>query len=99
MLAEGRGNVGEAVNNYEQTLSFDQRSIGAAIGLNNLAWLCANKGKGNTDCEVVMPDSALSLLVSASGIRGIFKKAINISASRSNHILSSLLISAFVLLA
>jgi tetratricopeptide (TPR) repeat protein len=49
MLEEGRGNVDEAVNNYEQMLSFDQRSIGAAIGLNNLAWLYADKGKGNLD--------------------------------------------------
>src|SRR5205085_5888430 len=29
MLEEGRGNIDEAVNNYEQMLSFDQRSIGA----------------------------------------------------------------------
>ncbi len=49
MLEEGRGNIDEAVNNYEQMLSFDQRSIGAAIGLNNLAWLYADKGKGNLD--------------------------------------------------
>jgi tetratricopeptide (TPR) repeat protein len=49
MLEEGRGNIDEAVNNYEQMLSYDQRSIGAAIALNNLAWLYADKGKGNLD--------------------------------------------------
>lgn len=49
MLEEGRGNFDEAVRNYERMLSFDQRSLGAAIALNNLAWLYADKGKGNLD--------------------------------------------------
>jgi tetratricopeptide (TPR) repeat protein len=49
MLEEGRGNFDAAVQHYERMLSFDQRSLGAAIALNNLAWLYADKGKGNLD--------------------------------------------------
>jgi tetratricopeptide (TPR) repeat protein len=30
-------------------LSYDKRSFGAAIALNNLAWLYADQGKGNLD--------------------------------------------------
>src|SRR5262245_17364884 len=49
MIEEGRGNFDEAVINYERMLSYDKRSFGAAIALNNLAWLYADQGKGNLD--------------------------------------------------
>lgn len=66
MLEEGRGNVDEAVNNYEQMLSYDQRSIGAAIALNNLAWLYADKGKGNLDKATDHARSAITIAPEAS---------------------------------
>ncbi|HMV48549.1 MAG TPA: tetratricopeptide repeat protein [Blastocatellia bacterium] len=66
MLEEGRGNVDEAVNNYEQMLSFDQRSIGAAIALNNLAWLYADKGKGNLDKATAHARSAITITPEAN---------------------------------
>ncbi len=66
MLEEGRGNIDEAVNNYEQMLSFDQRSIGAAIALNNLAWLYADKGKGNLDKATAHARSAITITPEAN---------------------------------
>jgi tetratricopeptide (TPR) repeat protein len=66
MLEEGRGNMDEAVNNYEQMLSFDQRSIGAAIALNNLAWLYADKGKGNLDKATAHARSAITITPEAN---------------------------------
>lgn len=66
MLEEGRGNFDEAVNNYEQTLSFDQRSVGAAIAFNNLAWLYADKSKGNLDKATSHARSAISIAPEAS---------------------------------
>lgn len=66
MLEEARGNVDAAVENYEQMLSFDKRSIGAAIALNNLAWLYADKGKGNLDKATDHARSAITIAPQAS---------------------------------
>jgi tetratricopeptide (TPR) repeat protein len=66
MLEEGRGNFDAAVTNYEQMLSYDKRSIGAAIGLNNLAWIYADKGKGNLDKATDHARSAISIAPQAS---------------------------------
>lgn len=66
MLEEARGNVDEAVANYEQMLSFDKRSIGAAIALNNLAWLYADKGKGNLDKATDHARSAITIAPQAN---------------------------------
>jgi tetratricopeptide (TPR) repeat protein len=66
MLEEGRGNFDAAVTNYEQMLSYDKRSIGAAIGLNNLAWIYADKGKGNLDKATDHARSAITIAPEAS---------------------------------
>ncbi|MEK7829953.1 MAG: tetratricopeptide repeat protein, partial [Acidobacteriota bacterium] len=66
MLEEARGNVDGAVNNYEQMLSYDKRSIGAAIALNNLAWLYADKGKGNLDKATDHARSAITIAPQAN---------------------------------
>jgi tetratricopeptide (TPR) repeat protein len=61
MLEEGRGNFEEASRNYEQTLSYDKRSVGAAIAFNNLAWLYADKGLGNLDKATDYARSAINI--------------------------------------
>jgi tetratricopeptide (TPR) repeat protein len=66
MLEEARGNIDGAVNNYEQMLSYDKRSIGAAIALNNLAWLYADKGKGNLDKATDHARSAITIAPQAN---------------------------------
>lgn len=66
MLEEGRGNYDDAVRHYEQMLSFDQRSLGAAIALNNLAWLYADKGKGNLDKATDHARNAIGIAPEAS---------------------------------
>jgi tetratricopeptide (TPR) repeat protein len=66
MLEESRGNIDGAVNNYEQMLSYDKRSIGAAIALNNLAWLYADKGKGNLDKATDHARSAITIAPQAN---------------------------------
>ncbi|MFN0108736.1 MAG: tetratricopeptide repeat protein [Blastocatellia bacterium] len=66
MLEEARGNIDGAVNNYEQMLSYDKRSIGAAIALNNLAWLYADKGKGNLDKATDHARSAITIAPEAN---------------------------------
>jgi tetratricopeptide (TPR) repeat protein len=49
LLEEERGRYSEAINHYEKTLGFDNRSLAAAIAYNNLAWLYADKNLGNLD--------------------------------------------------
>lgn len=66
MLEEGRGNFDAAVTNYEQMLSYDKRSIGAAIALNNLAWIYADKGKGNLDKATDYARSAITIAPQAN---------------------------------
>lgn len=66
MLEEGRGNFDAAVTNYEQMLSYDKRSIGAAIALNNLAWIYADKGKGNLDKATDYARSAITIAPEAN---------------------------------
>ncbi len=66
MLEEGRGNFDEAVKNYEQMLSYEKRSVGAAIALNNLAWLYADKDKGNLDKATDFARSAIIIAPEAS---------------------------------
>lgn len=66
MLEEGRGNFDEAIKNYEQMLSYEKRSVGAAIALNNIAWLYADKGKGNLDKATDFSRSAITIIPEAS---------------------------------
>ena len=49
MVDEEKGRYDEAVKNYEKAIGYDNRSTVASIALNNLAWLIADKGKGNLD--------------------------------------------------
>lgn len=66
MLEEGRGNFQVAAQNYEQMLSFDKRSMGAAIAMNNLAWLIADKGIGNLDKATDHARNAINVSPEAS---------------------------------
>ncbi len=66
MLEEGRGNFQVAAQNYEQMLSFDKRSMGAAIAMNNLAWLYADKGLGNLDKATDHARNAINISPEAS---------------------------------
>jgi tetratricopeptide (TPR) repeat protein len=66
MLEEGRGNGDEAARNYEQMLSYDKRSVGAAIAFNNLAWLYADKGLGNLDKATEYARSAINITPEAA---------------------------------
>jgi tetratricopeptide (TPR) repeat protein len=66
MLEESRGNFDEAVKNYEQMLSYEKRSIGAAIAMNNLAWLYVDKDKGNLDKATDFARSAIIIAPEAS---------------------------------
>ncbi len=61
MLEESRGNFDEAARNFEQMLSYDNRSVGAAIAFNNLAWLYADKGLGNLDKATDYARSAINI--------------------------------------
>ncbi|MFN0088506.1 MAG: tetratricopeptide repeat protein [Blastocatellia bacterium] len=66
ILEEGRGNIDEAARNYEQMLSYDKRSMGAAICMNNLAWLYADKGIGNLDKATDHARNAINVSPEAS---------------------------------
>jgi tetratricopeptide (TPR) repeat protein len=66
MLEDGRGRYDEAVKSYEKALSFDTRSVSAAIAYNNLAWLYADKGKGNLDKAVDYAQKAIAIAPEAS---------------------------------
>ena len=49
MTEEERGRYEEAIKNYERSIALDARSTVASIAFNNLAWVIADKGKGNLD--------------------------------------------------
>jgi tetratricopeptide (TPR) repeat protein len=66
LLEEGRGNFDEAARNYEQMLSYDKRSVGAAIAMNNLAWIYADKGSGNLDKATDHARNAINITPEAS---------------------------------
>lgn len=66
LLEEERGRYSEALNHYERTLSFDSRSLGAAIAYNNLAWLYADKNLGNLDKATDNAQRAITIAPEAS---------------------------------
>jgi tetratricopeptide (TPR) repeat protein len=66
LLEDSRRNYDEAIKNYEQMLSYDKRSVGAAIAYNNLAWLYADKDKGNLDKATDFARSAITIAPEAS---------------------------------
>lgn len=49
MTEEERGRYEEAIKNYERSIALDARTSVASIAFNNLAWVMADKGKGNLD--------------------------------------------------
>lgn len=49
MTEEERGRYDEAIKNYERSIALDARTSVASIAFNNLAWVIADKGKGNLD--------------------------------------------------
>lgn len=61
LLEESRGGLDAAAKNYERMLSYDPRSVAAAIALNNLAWLYAEHGKGNLDQAVDYARRAIAI--------------------------------------
>ncbi len=66
ILEEGRGNIDEAARNYETMLGFDKRSMGAAIAMNNLAWLYADRNIGNLDKATEFARNAINVSPEAS---------------------------------
>lgn len=62
LLEDGRGDHRRAVESYENVLAFEKRSSTAAIALNNLAWLFAEKGLGNLDQAVDYARRAIAIL-------------------------------------
>jgi tetratricopeptide (TPR) repeat protein len=65
-LEEERGRYAEAIKHYESSLSFDHRSLAAAIAYNNLAWLFADKDLGNLDKATDHAQRALAISPEAS---------------------------------
>lgn len=49
MTEEEQGRFDEAIKNYERSIALDSRTSVASIAFNNLAWVMADKGKGNLD--------------------------------------------------
>ncbi len=67
MLEEGRGKFEDAAKNYDQSLSYDKRSVGSAIAYNNHAWLMAERLKGgNLDKAADFARSAIAITPEAS---------------------------------
>jgi tetratricopeptide (TPR) repeat protein len=66
LLEESRGRYNEAVTNYQRALSFDNRSLAAAIAYNNLAWLYADRNLGNIDQAAEHAQRAVAIAQEAS---------------------------------
>lgn len=66
MLEEARERYDEAAKSYEKSLAFDTRSASAAIAYNNLAWLYADRGKGNLDKAVDYGRNAITITPEAA---------------------------------
>jgi tetratricopeptide (TPR) repeat protein len=66
LLEEERGRYGEAIRHYESSLSFDNRSLAAAITYNNLAWLYADKNLGNFDQATDYAQRAIAIAPEAN---------------------------------
>ena len=67
LLEEGRGRFDEAARSYDQSLSYDKRSVGSAIAYNNLAWLMTERLKGgNLDKAADYARNAIAITPEAS---------------------------------
>lgn len=67
MLEDGRGRFDEAARAYEMSLSYDKKTVGAAIAFNNLAWLMVERLKGgNFDKASDYARSAIEITPEAS---------------------------------
>jgi len=65
LLEDGRGAHRQALEHYEKVLAYDRRSVGAAIAMNNIAWLYVEKGLGNPDQAVDYARRAIAILPEA----------------------------------
>ncbi len=65
LIEDGRGDHRRALENYEKVLGYDKRSVGAAIAMNNIAWLYAEKEMGNLDQAVDYARRAIAILPEA----------------------------------
>lgn len=61
MMQEEKGQFDEALKDYEKSIGYDARTPVASIALNNLAWLMADKGKGNLDKATEHARNAIQL--------------------------------------
>lgn len=66
MLEAERERYDEAMKHYEKSLGYDSRSVASAIAMNNLAWIMADKGKGDLNKAVDLAQRAIELLPAAS---------------------------------
>jgi len=66
MLEEARERYDDAVKSYEKSFAYDTRSASAAIAYNNLAWLYADRGKGNLDKAVDYGRNAITITPEAA---------------------------------
>ena len=66
MMEEERGRYDDAIKNYERSVGLDSRTAVASIALNNLAWVMADKGKGNLDKAAEHARKAIQLTPSVA---------------------------------
>lgn len=66
MVQEEQGQYDEAIKNYERSIGLDSRTAVASIALNNLAWVMADKGKGNLDKAAEHARKAIQLAPSVA---------------------------------
>ncbi|MBS1807153.1 MAG: tetratricopeptide repeat protein [Acidobacteria bacterium] len=82
MMEEERGRYDEAIKNYERSVGLDARTAVASIALNNLAWIMADKGKGNLDKAAEHARKAIQLAPSVASYYDtlgyvLYKKGLN----------------------
>ena len=67
LLEDGQGRYEDAAKSYEMSLSYDRKTVGAAIAYNNLAWLLVEHIKGGSqDKAVDYARSAITITPEAS---------------------------------
>lgn len=66
MTEEEQQRYDEAIKNYERSIALDARTPVASIAFNNLAWVMADKGKGNLDKAAEHARKAIQLAPSVA---------------------------------
>ena len=61
MMEEERGRYDEAIKNYQRSIALDGRTSVASISYNNVAWVMADKNKGNLDQAAEYARKAIQL--------------------------------------